>query len=159
MPADQPNLDIDGVLTGLHSPEQCAGESWWAHAHSVHPLNSARVAWDEDRWIVWRQCEHGQWHPDPDAVAYVMRGRTTYVGRDRSRDPDRHDCDGCCIPDEAYPAANAVDMAAVKQVEAHQAKAGLTNSPAALDLLVTYVVADRKQREGQAIQDQGEHDG
>lgn len=77
-----------GVLTGVHSPNACAGRACAIHHPSDHPLAAAPLNWRADRRIMERLCVHGIGHPDPDDAAYRAEafGDTDTV----------HGCDGCC---------------------------------------------------------------
>ena len=82
----------NGILTGVHDPSACAGQSWgcWIHRPLPHVLSDAPVMWRDDKQTAERLCPHGIGHPDPQDVVY----QRVVLGRDVSV----HGCDGCCGP-------------------------------------------------------------
>ena len=83
---------VNGILTGVHGPRACAGQTWgcWIHQPLPHALSEAPVRWREDKSTAERICPHGIGHPDPQDVAY----NRNVLGRDVTV----HGCDGCCGP-------------------------------------------------------------
>lgn len=74
------------TLTGVHSPERCAGDTCAIHAVTRHPLSEWPQEFDPATHSISRVCEHGIMHPDPDEAPWRRA-----VGRS-----EIHDCDGCC---------------------------------------------------------------
>ena len=69
------------VLTYLHAPEACEGQTCVIHGPHTPWRVPFRTSWRADRHFMERVCtEHGVGHPDPD---------------DPFADPV-HGCDGCC---------------------------------------------------------------
>lgn len=60
------------------------------HNPSNHSLKNAQMDWRYSKGM-WRVCEHGVGHPDPDHVEYEV----TIRGGDRDA-WSAHACDGCC---------------------------------------------------------------
>src|ERR1035438_1170060 len=52
------------VLEHTHPKGACYGEHCTLHEMSDHPLRKYEQVWTEGR--MWRKCEHGNLHPDPD---------------------------------------------------------------------------------------------
>lgn len=88
----------DGVRLYVHSPSNCNDPDRCSiHNPSQHPLRNAPRAYEGGR--MFRLCEHGHKHPDPDDL-YFRRQLEEYGGtNDPDNDIDAHegDCDGCCF--------------------------------------------------------------
>jgi hypothetical protein len=96
--ADQPPVrgdhqleHSDVVLHNVHPAGTCYGAHCTIHAMSDHSLRSCEQVWRGG--MMWRRCEHGVEHPDPDDDLddIVIREHTccaqrccadAYVGRD-----------------------------------------------------------------------------
>lgn len=78
----------NGLLTKVHPPERCAGESCWMHNPSEHHMSTWPTRWHGTGEPSERVCPHDLGHPDPDDVALFYRRRQFIRG---------HQCDGCCI--------------------------------------------------------------
>jgi hypothetical protein len=74
------------TLTGVHTPERCAGDTCAIHAVTRHPLSEWPQEFDPVAHSISRVCEHGIMHPDPDEAPWRRA-----LGRS-----EIHDCDGCC---------------------------------------------------------------
>jgi hypothetical protein len=58
----------------IHHPEACAGEACVFHRPSGHGLREYPLFWYAPvHQSLVRQCRHGQWHWDPDSLAYFER--------------------------------------------------------------------------------------
>lgn len=79
---DEPRTHLlehtDVQVFNVHHSALCAGRPCTIHNRSDHRLRSWPQAWVNGR--IMRQCEHGQFHKDPDEP-----------GRKRCKK-----CDGCC---------------------------------------------------------------
>jgi hypothetical protein len=92
-------MDIIGMHTGgpllVHLPEACAGQWCCIHNPSAHRMMRAPLVWVQSLGMMWRRCEHGHDHPDPDDLDYHLRTlNVTLVEAATSAHIDR--CDGCC---------------------------------------------------------------
>lgn len=85
-------------LRDVHPPTACALRPCAIHdCPSGHPLVDAPLVWTADingsgLPVLYRECDHGQLHPDVDAAIYL-----------RSTKQDsllEHPCDGCCVGEE-----------------------------------------------------------
>ncbi|WP_086847020.1 hypothetical protein [Amycolatopsis kentuckyensis] len=104
-------------VSGVHSPEVCAGSACCIHNPSDHHMADWPQVWRNDRYLMERLCPHGIGHPDPDHLAHM-----------RSTAPDAadgqgvHGCDGCCFrPDgqiiQQLVAAGDADESGFNDVE------------------------------------------
>lgn len=114
----------NGIMSRVHSPEQCAGEHCWVHHPSRHPLADAPVWATSGRLVVYRACEHHEHeagltglHPDPDDEAYRQRGATHHAWS-WVRPATPHPCceSHCCLGPGAEP--TAADRARATDVQA-----------------------------------------
>ena len=84
----------DAVMR-THGPAVCAGQRCVLHNPSEHHMVSwplrLRAISTLAVWLGERQCEHGQWHADPDAVGHLAKLGLGSLGD--------HGCDGCCTED------------------------------------------------------------
>lgn len=96
----------EGTLQ-VHGRDMCSNQdrACCIHAPSSHPLAVAPLVWDGLKYLMYRKCEHGHLHPDPDHLGYVeARERTgchTVSISSREGNPfvtaqEKHTCDGCC---------------------------------------------------------------
>jgi hypothetical protein len=74
----------------VHDEARCWGPPCCVHSPSAHPLRHRTLRWRADRRVMERVCEHGVGHPDPDDLG------VRFVPGDAV-----HDCDGCCLGEEA----------------------------------------------------------
>lgn len=101
----------NGVMTKVHSPDQCGSRSGYCWIHNpspYNPLREAPVAFVNG--VALRLCAH--WdpetgtgaHPDPDDADFRHRGATKYVGWiDRAGEALHTCCPGpnpCCRESE-----------------------------------------------------------
>jgi hypothetical protein len=93
---------FDGTMLLVHKKRDCLDPNRCSiHNPSDHALNGALYAWIDNH--MYRMCEHGNEHPDPDDLHFrqMMRG---YPPGPESDDPEdsipAHDCDcRCCLKD------------------------------------------------------------
>ena len=72
------------VLHGVHHSAGCLRpQRCTIHARTDHPLRAWPQEWSG---IMWRVCEHGDFHPDPDELDLA----------EHVADHRRTTCDGCC---------------------------------------------------------------
>lgn len=64
-------LEDGTVLTNVHHPSLCAGETCSIHRPSQHRMYDFPRTWEYG--VVCRICPHGVIHPDPDAMAWRSR--------------------------------------------------------------------------------------
>jgi hypothetical protein len=86
---------IDGFgneLVCVHLPSACKGRPCVIHNPSSHALSHAPTLWSDRTKSMYRVCEHGTLHPDPDQINYVRR---TYGDQIADR-AYQHECCGCC---------------------------------------------------------------
>lgn len=88
--------DIDGIrMTNVHPENACLGEHCVLHNPSIHPMNDWKMAAgyvpsDQGLLVmIYRVCEHGVWHNDPDSQAFVESATGDEL-------PESATCDGCC---------------------------------------------------------------
>ena len=79
----------------VHPARMCAGETCCIHNPSDHHMRTWPMNWRDDTKVMERLCPHGVGHPDPDALAFNVRGGRDYYGV--------HGCDGCCHPRSGNP--------------------------------------------------------
>ena len=92
-------LDDGTVLSGVHGPESCYGQNCCIHNPSDHSLRDAPLAWLQLDGvdIMGRRCAHGLWHPDPDAMNFLMGTfQRMLVEAVSSVHRVQENCDGCC---------------------------------------------------------------
>lgn len=94
--------------TNAHSSKKCAaindGQGRCPiHLPSGHPLVARKGRMRADfHYLIERQCEHGEWHPDPDSVWHLQKSgkiafrSKAYKDAGRSKRWAAHACDGCC---------------------------------------------------------------
>lgn len=95
-------VDGAGVQLEVHERTQnCLNHGCCIHNPSEHALKDAPLVWRSAGMFDWkpshfeRICEHGVGHPDPDALAYLVR-----VGKEElAHSLGTHGCDGCCYDD------------------------------------------------------------
>lgn len=89
-------------LTNVHFPITCEGSYCVIHNPSDHPLRDAPTHWRPRRLdtrrgeIMERICPHGNFHPDPDDLAFIARNS----GDEKAKILADHDCCGCCKEEE-----------------------------------------------------------
>ncbi len=94
------------ILEGVHPEGTCYGPNCCIHNPSDHPLNTAPLAWMGEIRAMFRVCEHGFMHPDPDDLAFLMATwRFIDVEAITSVHLMRENCDDCCQrePSSAVP--------------------------------------------------------
>lgn len=77
-------VSMGGVLLNTHHERMCSPPCC-IHSPSPHHMRPWPQVWSQRMGVVFRQCPHGEHHPDPDD----LRARTGTV---------LHRCDGCCLP-------------------------------------------------------------
>lgn len=77
-------VSMGGVLLNTHHERMCSPPCC-IHSPSDHHMRQWPQVWSQRIGVVFRQCTHGEFHPDPDD----LRARTGTV---------LHQCDGCCLP-------------------------------------------------------------
>lgn len=82
-----------GATLRVHAPSKCAGQTCSVHNPSDHPLKDAPRIWKASSGLFERECEHEIGHPDPDALAFLIR-----VRGEKADVLKYHGCDGCCVP-------------------------------------------------------------
>jgi hypothetical protein len=92
LPYDEVTL-ANGAVLRVHAPDKCAGQICSVHNPSDHPLKDAPRAWRASYGLFERECEHKIGHPDPDALAFLVRLRGESASHLKY-----HGCDGCCVP-------------------------------------------------------------
>lgn len=75
----------DGTTLAVHGRHICKDQPCSVHRPSDHPLSEAPRDWCPVSRIMYRLCQHGYGHPDPDD----LKVRTWPA-------EGRHTCDGCC---------------------------------------------------------------
>lgn len=83
----------DNTLLMTHPAERCQGRNCCIHNPSDHALKAAPMHWNDAARRTERVCPHGQHHPDPDHLTYVLdhEGMLAYFEH-KYHSP----CDGCC---------------------------------------------------------------
>lgn len=88
-------------LSNVHSDNACAGEACVIHNPTDHFMSTWPATWGD--WggspVLYRECSHGELHPDPDQLAFFDKV-APYLAR--------HACcaENCCNMDEGkYNAA------------------------------------------------------
>jgi hypothetical protein len=94
-------LDIialhDGRVLHVHEAGQCRLEHCCIHNPSDHPLNTRPLSWSQPIHTMFRVCEHGGMHPDPDDLEY--KAATLNFGLlEAITSAHMSHCDGCCQP-------------------------------------------------------------
>ena len=85
------------TLRGVHAPTDCLGEYCCIHKPSDHPLRYAPLAWMGEIRSMFRVCEHGFFHPDPDDIRFLMGvGQWLRVEAITSVHLMKENCDECC---------------------------------------------------------------
>lgn len=125
----------NGIMSRVHDPAQCQGESCWIHNPSGHALADSPVWVTSGRMVVYRACEHHDFeagltglHPDPDDEAYRRRGATKHEWF-WVRPATDHPCCAwhCCLGPGAEP-TDADQLAAAHVIAAYEATgAGATD--------------------------------
>lgn len=83
----EPNTLVGGTKMVTHKKNTCYGYWCCIHNPSPHHMKSWEQYWNESKGIMYRLCDHGEAHPDPDdPLSY----RVSKFHKD--------DCDGCCDP-------------------------------------------------------------
>lgn len=79
-----------GKVMYAHAPTECQFEGQCCiHSPSIHAMMNWPQEWVPYIRQMFRVCEHGMFHPDPDDVFY----RARVLGQDS---PHYSACDGCC---------------------------------------------------------------
>lgn len=84
----------DGVTMKTHGPETCVGPFCCIHNPSEHPLRTAPMTWFAEMSLMFRVCEHGNSHPDPDSLEF--RQLLVYIGLESPYDGWHPCCDFMC---------------------------------------------------------------
>lgn len=80
----------DIILSTVHDAKLCAGELCPFHNPSDHHMKDWPMTFNSP--MLYRYCQHGYEHPDPDALDYARRNKL-------NTDPHHRElCDGCCCP-------------------------------------------------------------
>lgn len=91
MDINNPTKQVTRLLN-VHPATACALRPCAIHdCPSGHPLAEAPLVWAPTptaNYGLYRECPHGQYHPDVDAAVYVRS-----IGKE---DDLVHECDGCC---------------------------------------------------------------
>jgi hypothetical protein len=82
------------VLVNVHTRDRCAGQHCCIHNPSDHHMLTWQPRWDSTEKRMWRECDHGHTHPDPDDLAFLRKA----FGYERAAMYAIHGCDGCCQP-------------------------------------------------------------
>lgn len=77
-------VSMGGVLLSTHHERMCKPPCC-IHSPSAHHMRPWPQQWSQRVGVVFRECPHGEHHPDPDD----LRARTGHL---------LHRCDGCCLP-------------------------------------------------------------
>lgn len=90
----------DNTLLATHPADRCNGRHCCIHNPSDHALKTAPMHWNDAIRRTERVCQHGQHHPDPDHLSYILdnEGMLEYFQHKHHRP-----CDGCCqlqVPDQ-----------------------------------------------------------
>lgn len=83
---------VDRVrLTNVHPEGTCAGEHCVLHNPSNHSMREWEMTagYVAGYVMMYRVCEHGALHNDPDSQAFVENALDVYLSAPA-------DCDGCC---------------------------------------------------------------
>lgn len=87
-PADESNTLVGGTKIRSHRRDKCMGYWCCIHNPSPHHMKSWDQHYDHTTKMMYRICEHGVEHPDPDDPwAWQATG------------PHAQYCDGCCKSD------------------------------------------------------------
>lgn len=79
------NSDIK--LVRVHLKGQCQGDYCTIHNRSDHPMRSWPQIWNPNVFAMFRVCQHGIAHTDPDEI-----NKDVVVKFEHDMD-----CDGCCV--------------------------------------------------------------
>lgn len=79
-------ISMGGVLLNTHHERMCKPPCC-IHSPSNHHMRAWEQVWSQRVRAVFRQCPHGEHHPDPDD----LQARSGSL---------LHRCDGCCLPPE-----------------------------------------------------------
>ena len=94
--APQGSIAPPGSDSPLHLPEACLPAACPFHRPSGHPLERHRAVIDfEANDLVVRLCDHGEAHPDPDALAQLVNEGVVLMPAIKTE--PRRVCDGCCL--------------------------------------------------------------
>jgi hypothetical protein len=79
---DDKEMDLvvleDGEVVRTHGPARCTGTPCPVHGPSRHLLSEAPLSWLPELQLMMRRCPHGQVHPDPDSMAYLVERLLAY---------------------------------------------------------------------------------
>lgn len=68
------DLDVvalhDGTLLVTHPAGRCLFHHCVIHNPSPHSLRAAPLVWDDALRLMFRMCDHGSVHPDPDSLGF-----------------------------------------------------------------------------------------
>lgn len=86
-PSDERNSLPGGQMLTTHRAGTCIG--YWCPIHntSPHHMRTWNQTFDPMSKVMFRECQHGQLHPDPDDPFEFAAARDHAI-----------DCDGCCKP-------------------------------------------------------------
>jgi hypothetical protein len=86
----------DGRIMQVHDEGSCLMANCCIHNPSEHPLDHAPLTWHREIHSMFRVCEHGQEHPDPDDLRFkAVSGDWSLLESITSIHLDH--CDGCCM--------------------------------------------------------------
>lgn len=81
-------LENSTTIMHVHSRDSCRGYWCCIHYPSPHHMRILPQVWDGSMMVMYRLCEHGHMHPDPDdpnASKHKCKSKT-----------GKMICDGCC---------------------------------------------------------------
>ena len=81
----------------VHAPRHCDGVWCAIHNPSDHHMEFWPLSID-DSGLMFRECDHGVKHPDPDTARHF---KATRGWKDNNL---KHECDGCCVEEKAMTA-------------------------------------------------------
>lgn len=85
------------ILAQVHARSACEGRGCPMHHPSDHPMKDWPLLWSDTRKQMYRVCEHGFQHPDPDDIAW-RKSLGFYTALDEALWL-RHLCCGDCPED------------------------------------------------------------
>lgn len=86
---DRVTLENSETVMMVHSRKDCKGYWCCVHHPSPHHMRVLPQMWDADTKIMYRVCEHGYAHPDPDDP-HAINGDCFKMPN------NRRSCDKCC---------------------------------------------------------------
>jgi len=94
MNSDMFAMNDGTILVNVHTAQQCSPGHCCLHNPSNHHMATWPGRWDGVFKQMWRQCDHGLEHPDPDDLAFLR----IRWGAAEAAVGFLHHCDGCCQP-------------------------------------------------------------